>query len=212
MNLALLVSSLVLAASTATAGLLAAPSLPLSTPQDGEAGPTVGLGPDCLGVCDGEGNKTSACLGFCHGGEANGTAPDNSTAPPSDEPAEPQADGPVEAETCGVAIDEHRSVQGPTQGAWSWMVGSGTRNLTVELWVGGVWTPFGGGTHALLTDGDGNVVASADGDGSAGLPFGGTVISYQADAGSGLSRGTWHLEVEADGMLGDISLHVHGTC
>src|SRR4051812_41323940 len=105
MNLATLVSSLVLAASTATAGLLVAPSSPLhATPQDGDSGFQVG--PLCLGACGNEtGNQTSP--------DGNETAP-----PPPSEPSSPPADGnqtapPDDADTatCGVDIDDSREVE-----------------------------------------------------------------------------------------------------
>lgn len=211
MNLATLVSSLVLAASTATAGLLVAPSLPdlPASPQGGD-GPTFGIGGDgwCIGACGNEtapdGNETA------DGDEASPPPPpQDDQSPPSDEEGMEDA---APDETCGVEIDDSRDIEGPTSVSWSWAVGAGTRNLTVMLDVSGAWTPLGGGAQVALTDGDGNVVAASDSASASGLPFGYTTISYAGDAATGLSQGVWHLTLEADGYLGGAWLRVRSTC
>lgn len=212
MNLATLVSSLVLAASTATAGLLVAPSSPLSlpaAPQDGSgpSGPAVQVGPLCVGVC---GNDTTPA--------GNSTADGNRTAPPptplQNQTAPPPSDNQTSppAKTCGVDIDDSRDIEGPTTLAWSWEVGSGARNLTVQLQVDGAWSPLGGGARVALTDGDGRAVATSSTNGGSSLPFDYTVLSYQGDDTTGLSHGTWHLTVQADGYLGSAWLQVHSAC
>ncbi|MCA1811201.1 MAG: hypothetical protein LC623_04210 [Halobacteriales archaeon] len=204
MNLATLVSSLVLAASTATAGLLVAPtSLPsLASPQGGD-GSSIDLGPVCIGACP-EGNAT----------DGNETAPpaDNETAPPP--PPQPDAEPEEEAapaQTCSVDLEAQEEVEGPASLEWAWEVGTGTQNLTVRFEASGMWTPFGGGLHVRLTDGDGDTVASAD-DSGMGLPFSYNAIDYQGDDVTGLSHGLWHLTVEADGVLGGVWLQVHSEC
>jgi hypothetical protein len=204
MNLATLVSSLVLAASTATAGLLVAPPSFQSAPQDDPSGPSVQVGPLCLGVC---GNGT----------DGNATAPppaDNQTTPPDDNQTAPPPSGNATAppsKTCGVDIDDGQNVVGPTGLSWSWAVGAGTQNLTVMLEADGAWMPLGGGVHVVLTDGEGNEVASADQSGTA-LPFGYTMVQYGGDAATGLALGLWHLRVQADGVLGSVYLSVHSSC
>lgn len=212
MNLATLVSSLVLAASTATAGLLVAPASPLlphaiapplppASRQDGPTGPGVQVGPLCVGVC---GNGTSDNRTTPPPGH-NGTTPppSNSTAPP------PPANTTAPPRTCGVDIQDSQQVDGPASFAWSWQVGSDTRNLTVAVQASGAWNPLGGGVQARLVDGNGNVVASADDSGTA-LPFGLTAIDYAGSAH--LAHGVWHLTVSADGVLGSIYVEVHSGC
>jgi hypothetical protein len=207
MNLATLVSSIVLAASTATAGLLTAPLHPAA--QDG-SGPGLQVGPLCFGSCDAGAADNSTGNETAPPPSGNQTAPPpppqgNETAPPSDEgTGEP-------TQTCGVDIDDGGDVEGPASFAWSWEVGAGTRNLTVALQASGLWMPLGGGLHVRLTDGDGNVVATADDDG-AGLPFSYSAIGYQGDDSTGLSHGLWHLTAEADGVLGSVWLQVHSAC
>jgi hypothetical protein len=204
MNLATLVSSLVLAASTATAGLLVAPPSFHAAPQDGPAaGPSVQVGPLCVGVCgNGTGNQTAPPPS---GNQTRPPPQGNQTAPP------PPTGNATASQTCGVDIRDGQNVVGPTGLSWSWAVGAGTKNLTVDLDASGAWMPLGGGVHAVLTDGRGHEVASADNSGTA-LPFGDTAIHYQGDASTGLPTGLWHLHVEADGALGSIYLTVHSAC
>jgi hypothetical protein len=205
MNLATLVSSIVLAASTATAGLLVAPPS-FHAAQDGSG---LQVGPLCVGVCGNEtGNQTypggNETLPTPFGNSSSPPPEDNETAPPSD-------DGAAEAESCGVDIQDSQEMTGPTSLAWSWAVGASTTNLSVSLDVQGVWMPLGGGLHIRLTDGEGNVVATSDGGGMS-LPFDFTAISYQGDASTGLSRGVWHLTVDANGLFGSSWLDVHSEC
>lgn len=213
MNLATLVSSLVLAASTATAGLLVAP-LP-AFPASPHGNP---VGPICLGTCgNSTGNQTAPPPGnqtvlpplptLNLTGNGNGTSPppqDNGTAPP------PSGNQTAPPATCGVDIEDMRDVEGPSHHAWAWQVGTGTRSLNVSMQARGTWLPLAGGLHARLTDGDGNLVAATDGNASLMLS-GYTALGY-AGAAPGLSRGTWHLSVDADGILGEVWVQVHSGC
>lgn len=206
MNLATLVSSFVLAASTATAGLLVAPTSLPAAPQHGDDESGFQIGPFCIDC--GDGNETSG----------NGTAPppsDNETAPPPHHnhtaPPPSHNETAPPARTCGVHIDDGQTMVGATQQEWAWQVGTGTRNLTVTVQADGAWMPLGGGVRIVLTDGDGEVVASSATSG-ASLPFDYTGISYHADSSAELSRGLWHLSVEADGVLGSTWVEVHSEC
>ncbi|HUR62500.1 MAG TPA: hypothetical protein VM286_09085 [Candidatus Thermoplasmatota archaeon] len=215
MNLLTLVSSLVLVASTATAGILAAPPLLGTTAADENHGPGIAIGGWCIGSCGNQtggqdnsthGNQTSPLpppLGGHQGPSGNHTR--NQTSPP---PATNQTAPPP---TCGVEIHDSRDIEGPTRILWTWMVGTATTNLTVDLNVDGTWVPMGGGARVLLTDGDGDVVASSSSSGYA-LPFDHTSIRYSATAEEGLAYGEWHLTVEANGLLGGAYLDVHSAC
>jgi len=230
MNLVTLVSSLVLAASTATAGLLVVPSthdLP-TQPQDGPGAHLEGLGL-CVGVCSGSaqddgsnGQDPASGSDDGSGTSDNSTgSPDNSTTPPADNQTVPPSDNETAPpagnqtapppKTCGIDLYDSMDVEGPSHGSWTWQVGSATRNLTVSFYADGMWLPLGGGVHATLVDGDGRTVASAQ-DSGMGLPFDDVMIDYQGTAAHGLSHGQWSLQFDGDGLAGSASIHVHSDC
>lgn len=218
MNLATLVSSLVLAASTATAGLLVAPPLPFGhTAADTPSGPAVSGDGWCVGFCGDEASQGNSTHGNQttppppppggHGSGSGNQTHGNQTSPP----AHGNATASPAPATCGVQMHDSQDIEGPSHLSWSWMVGTRTTNLTVNLQVDGTWVPLGGGLRVTLVDGQGHVVASAANSGN-GLPMDYTVIHYSGSRSTGLEYGQWHVNVDADGVLGSAYLDVHGEC
>ena len=234
MNLASLVSTLVLVASTATAGLFGVPGA-LPTPTGASDGPIPFLGnttwdsltqwlPCPLGPCQSHnGTDDGSDPPPTQANVTYGSGEGNSTDKPSqgDDPASEPADNRTEARAhpspagmgCGVSMNDGRQINGDTRAKWTWQTSERTRKLDVELYADAWLTsPFGSGVHLKLTDGNGNIVASADRSGS-GMPMGGAFLEFHGDSDhDGIAPGTWTLSLDVDAIQGSAGMSVQSHC